>query len=320
MPVELTNFTVWGRGWFEDGWEGLRGFCVRHEIRGIELLAAGANVDTAPPSDLIFGVHLRSMGSWLPLAGVDVEGFGVGAARYAAAETYGELVRTRAAELAQVAELGPEYAVWHGSYAPFPQVLDGSAQLTHMEHLEVLARLTHDVLAEYEPPFRVCFENSFGVGLSLDEPDMVRWFVERLAGLPVGIAADIGHHLNTRRDIASPDEACRELSRVAGNLRERGVRLDVLHLHWTPPSLVPPDIEDETRRRCLSLERADERAAAASALYEQADQHRPLASDLLAEAVADAAPEWVVHELGAMTLEDHAAWLSLQAASMRRGM
>ncbi len=42
--IELTNFTVWGRQWFPDGWDGLRRFCAENGLSGIELLASGATI------------------------------------------------------------------------------------------------------------------------------------------------------------------------------------------------------------------------------------------------------------------------------------
>jgi hypothetical protein len=317
MPVELTNFTVWGREWFDDGWHGLRGFCAETGLAGIELLASGATPETAPPADLIRGVHLRSLGSWLPLVGVDLLDFGAGSNRYAACKTYAELVDMRAEELRQLAILSPDYVVWHGVYAPFPFMIGGRPRISAGTFLEHLARLVQDVCSQYRPPCRVLFENAFGVGVGPASVEATAAFLDQLSELPVGLVLDIGHHLNTRRDIASAEGACRELDRVTGVWREHGLVCEVLHLHWTPPQGVAPQLADEAMRDFADRAEASERAAVASGYFERSDRHLPLDDPRLAAAVAALAPTYVVHEMGALSLDEHRTWLVRQTAVMR---
>ena len=317
MPIELTNFTVWGRQWFEDGWDGLRAFCAEHGIAGVELLASGATQESAPPCDLIHGIHLRRLGSWLRLTGLETEGFGAGSPGYAAAESYGELVALRAEELRQAAIFEPQYVVWHASHPLLSQVLGESVLVSNAQFLELLARLVRDVLATYQPPCKVCFENCFGVGLAFDDLGAIRGFLDALAGLPVGLVLDIGHHLNLHREIASPQAACEELLRIAHALTDCGIAVEALHLHWTPPDIVPPDAWERVRSRCLDATDGEDCAAAASEFFEQCDRHYPLSHPLLQQAVGALKPNYVVHELGAMSLSDHALWLSVQCSALR---
>ena len=302
-PLELTNFTVWGKQWFTDGWEGLRAFCEAHGLAGVELLGAGLATELPPPAELVHGVHLLSLGSWLPLAGLPVQDFGDASGRYAELDNYEALVEARAAELRAAAVLEPEYVVWHGSYAPDKQRLPGGRGfLTTPRILSTLGALVRDVFAEYTPPFRVCFENAYGFGVGPDAVEATGEFLGNLADFPVGLVLDVGHHLNRDRDIATPEAACRELLRVGQEFAAGGVAVDVLHLHWTPPELVPEDLAPGSDAGCF---------------FEQCDQHRPLAHPLLAEAVGAVGPQIVVHEMGAMSLEDHSAWLTEQTTAMR---
>ncbi|MCE5219039.1 hypothetical protein LLH03_18645 [bacterium] len=300
----LTNFTVWGKSWFADGWCGLDRFCREHGLAGIELLASGATPEAAPPSELIGGVHLRSLGSWLPLAGVAATNFGEGSQRYARAESYGELVRLRAQELREAAVFEPQYAVWHACYTPVPQVFGGPVTLTSEQFLPLLARLVRDVLEEYRPSFPVCFENAWGVGLDYSDLDTLQAFAAALSDLPVGLVLDLGHHLNVRRHISTPAAACEELGRIAEGAERKGLSVEVLHLHWTPPE-APKSSEDGPP--------PDD----PTAFFADQDQHRPLVDAKLPQAVQRLHPQWVVHELGAMSLEDHDAGLRLQAGALR---
>ena len=317
MPIELTNFTVWGRQWFDDDWDGLRRLCAEAGLAGVELLASGATAETAPPLDLVRGVHLRSLGSWLPLVGVEIAEFANGARRYAACATYDQLVETRADELRQVAALAPDYAVWHGVYAPLLPRGDGHRSLSARQFLEYLAGLVRDVCSLYRPPYRLLFENAYGVGIGPAALDETATFLARLSDLPVGLVLDIGHHLNTRRDLDTPRAACAELKRVAQVWRQVGVKADGLHLHWTPPQVVPPQSPEEVMRAVAARRDAAGRAEVASVFFERSDRHFPLDHPDLAEAVESLAPDYVVHEMGALSLDDHRAWLSRQTAAMR---
>ena len=317
MPIELTNFTVWGRQWFEDGWEGLRRFCAEAGLAGVELLASGATPEMAPPLDLVRGVHLRSLGSWLPLAGLEVADFVDGDRRYAACTTYRQLVETRADELRQVAALAPDYAVWHGAYAPVYAGGDGHLSLSAGQFLEHLAGLVRDVCSVYRPPYRLLFENAYGVGIGPAAADETVAFLGHLTDLPVGLVLDIGHHLNTRRDLDTPRAACAELKRVAQAWRRRGLRADALHLHWTPPQVVPPQSPEQAMRDFAARKDAAARADVVSVYFERSDRHFPLDHPDLAEAVESLAPDYVVHEMGALSLDDHRTWLARQTAAMR---
>lgn len=317
MPVELTNFTVWGRQWFGDGWNGLRTFCAEAGLAGIELLASGATPETAPPVDLIRGIHLRSLGSWLPLVGVDVPDFGAGSNRYAACETYARLVETRADELRQLAVFDPDYVVWHGVYAPFPFLVSGRPRISAGHFLEHLAKLVRDVCSEYRPPCRLLFENAFGVGVGPAAMDETATFLDELGDLPVGLVLDIGHHLNTRRDIESSQDACHELLRLAESWCRHGLAAEVLHLHWTPPHEVAPQLTEEAVRDFASQAESTQREAVASSFFARSDRHLPLDGPRLAAAVGALSPAYVVHEMGALSLDDHRLWLMRQAKAIR---
>jgi sugar phosphate isomerase/epimerase len=303
--MELTNFTVWGREWFTDGWEGLRRFCAAHGLAGVELLANGAAEDCAPPRELIQGVHLRSLGSWLPLVGTHVPNYGHGGERYAQVRSYRELVAARLAELQEVAVFGPEYVIWHATYTPVPQVFGGPVQLDNATFLAHLAELVADVCERWKPPFRICFENAWGVGLEFDPAEVAAGFLQSLDGLPVGLALDIGHHLHTRPHLSTPEQACEELRRLAAGLQSAGIAVEVLHLHWTPPALKPAMLPD-----------AEAAPADADVFFPQQDQHRPLESPALEGAVAALAPRIVVHEMGAMSLAEHDEWLRRQRKAL----
>jgi len=317
MIVELTNFTVWGKPWFEDGWDGLRSFCAQHGLSGIELLGSGAKPDAAPPADLIGGLHLRSLGQWLPLAGLDVPEFGCGASRYAAAQGYEDLVQLRANELHHAAQFEPGYVVWHACYAPYPQMFGGPLILDADTFLERLAKLVRDVFAVYEPPFPVCFENGFGVGLNYERPRQVREFMDALNELPVGLVIDTGHFLNGHREFTTEEAACEALSGIATGLDAAGVRAQVMHLHWTPPELVPPGAWDQARALVLDGPHTEETVQEVSDFFARCDQHQPLTASPVRSMVQTFDPRIVVHELGAMSLHDHDAWLSLQTRALR---
>ena len=314
-PLELTNFTVWGRAWFPDGWRGLRRFCADCGLAGVELLAEGATPASAPPRELVRGVHLGALGSWLRLAGLDVAHFGSPAARFAGCGSYAALVRACAQELRGAAAFKPAYVVWHAFYTPFPQAFGGPRVLASAPFLERLADLVLETCTEVTPSFRLCFENGFGVGVGPHALDATAAFFERLRGLPVGLAFDLGHHLNICGRINSPAAACRELERVGHELAARGLPVHVLHLHWTPARLAGPPVWERARAGAADLE--PRIAQSASAFYEQTDRHLPLAHALLPQAVAALAPRYVVHELGAGSLPQHRAWLMRQARALR---
>lgn len=297
-PVELTNFTVWGKQWFEDDWAGLRRFCIATGMDGIELLSAGATPETAPPDDLIGSVHLGSLGNWLLLTGLTSQSLEPGMGKYDQMQSYDEMVALRAAELKQAAMFKPDYVIWHGSYV----TEDMESQPDLHEFLKRLAQLVSDTVEQSETNFLICFENAWGEGLSPDMLDTYPEFMEYCNGLPVGFCLDIGHHLNRHRDINTPEAACEELGTVAGKFASVDVKIDVLHLHWTPPELVPSEIPENIGKDCF---------------FALQDQHKPLVVPELHAAVAALAPRWVVHEMGAMTLEDHISWLTAQGNAMR---
>ncbi len=207
--VELTNIAVRSRTWFPDGWRGLRRLCTDCGLAGVELQVEGATPEASPPRELVRGVHLSALGSWLTLIGLDVPHFGAPAPRYAGCRCYRALVRACAQELQQAAALRPAYAVWHAYYTPYPQAFGGPRQLTSAPFLERLSELVLETVTEFAPPFKLCFENGYGVGVGPHALDSTAAFLDRLRGVPVGLVFDLGHHLTISGRGTSPGAACR---------------------------------------------------------------------------------------------------------------
>lgn len=305
-PVELVSYTVWGREWFPPGWEGLRAFLRERGLCGLELLGAGTDDPAArPPAGLVTGLHLKTPSE--PL--VD------------------EAARALSSQLAVARALEADYAIVHLNGLPAGAALPPSRwpdDRSARERLrDILARSWRGSAA----PF-LGLENSFGPGARLADPEELRRFLDELAreGIDARLAVDFGHYLLTESlaggwDGAMPeeDEALEAGCALARALGEAGVAVAVLHLHW--PGLIPPPawLVEEAGVEYAAADTAEERSAVVGRLFESVDRHQPLSLPATATLVAELAPQYVVHEVAAMSPVELASMLETQQGAMAGG-
>jgi hypothetical protein len=302
--VELVSYTVWGRDWFPPGWEGLRDFLCGCGLSGLELLGAGTGDRAArPPNDLVTGLHLKTPSE----------------------PTVREAAEALSRQFRVACDLEADYAVVHLNSLPVGAALPASRW---PEDRAARERLHATVAWSWSGGPFLALENSFGPGARLADLDALRGFFDGLEreGIDARLVLDFGHHLLALALAGQWEGAvpCEEAALEAGialahTLRQAGIDVSVLHLHW--PGAIPPPLGlvEQASAAYGAAATEEERSGVVDRLFESVDRHQPLSLPAVASLVAELAPEYVVHEVAAMSPAELASMLDTQRGAMRGG-
>lgn len=276
-------------------------------VDGLEILTG---LDPVDPSLRPYcgSVHLPYCGDWYgPASGkrpVDPS-FGDSRVSYLHyARDFDGIVDVLRRSMEVAAPLDPAYGVLHACSANLNEMICYDYSDTDAEVVDMLAEILNTVVSAFpggEPPITLAFENTWWPGLRLTDVGIYKRFADRLEFDDWGLCLDTGHLLFAMKGSDDEAGALEMLNRAVDGFSDDIMnRLITMHLHV-----------NTSRKNLLTLSDPnsasvpfEERMQRFYKLVGNVDQHRPFSDPGVKDLVARIDPDFVVHEMGAVVIED----------------
>ena len=285
-----------------------RAFCADGRYAdGLELLTGYEPAD-ASYKGVVGSVHLPYATDWYgPATGkrpVD-ESVDPGLIRY---RYYGrdesEILDSFITMMKVAEPFDPAYAVLHAGSANTDELLCYDYTDSDIDVIDKLAEILNQAVSRFpgeEPPFTLALENTWWPGFRATGPKGFKRLTQKLEFDDWGICLDTGHLLFTTKGSDDEAGAIEILNRVADTYPEEMIlRIVTMHLHLNTSATIHRTLCDDDCAR-LPLE---ERIQGAFKLIGNIDQHRPFSDPSIVEYVGRFDPDFIVHEMGAIVLEE----------------
>ena len=285
-----------------------RAFCADGRYAdGLEMLTGYEPVDTSY-KNLVGSVHLPYATDWYgPATGkrpVD-ESSNLDLLRY---RYYGwnadEIVDSFYRMMEVAAPLDPAYAVLHAGSANMDELMCYDYSDNDIDIIDVLAELLNRAVSRFpgeEPPFTLALENTWWPGFRATGPKGFRRLAQKLEFDDWGICLDTGHLLFSMKGSEDEAGALEILNRVADTYpEEMMLRVVSMHLHVNTSATILRTLADNDCAR-LPIEERIERTIK---LIGNVDQHRPFCDPSVVDYVERFEPDFIVHEMGAVKVEE----------------
>ena len=198
----------------------------------------------------------------------------------------------------------PAYAVLHAGSANMDELLCYDYSDSDMDVIDVFAELLNRAVSRFpggEPPFTLALENTWWPGFRAAGPEGYRRLVQKLEFDDWGLCLDTGHLLFTTKGSDDEAGAIEILNRVADTYPDEMISSIVtMHLHVNTSATIHRTLCDNDSAR-LPIE---ERMKRAYKLIGNVDQHRPFSDRSVLDYVERIDPDFIVHEMGAVKLEE----------------
>ena len=276
-------------------------------VDGLELLTGYEPVDTSY-KDVVGSVHLPYASDW----------YGPATGKRPADESLDpELLRYRyygrdRSEISDAlytamdaaAPLDPAYGVLHAGSASMDELLCYDYSDDDLDVIDVFADVLNQAVSRFpggEPPFTLALENTWWPGFRAESSKGFKRLASKLEFDDWGLCIDTGHLLFSLKGSDDEAEAIEILNRAADGYSEGMLsRIITMHLHLNVSRKVHRTLCDDNCAR-LPLE---ERISRAYKLIGNIDQHRPFSDPAILDYIERLDPDFIVHEMGEVKLED----------------
>lgn len=320
MPLPLSAGVLEEYG----GGERLKAELEEIGCQGVEAIWAQEPIPEDFPRELAVGYHLTFFTDWLDLYREDGrmlrEKYG---SLEEARRFYGGLgaeflMETYRADLARAQELGAKYVVFHVSDVSIEEGYTYRWRHSSEEVIDAAAEVVNALLGKEGAGLDFLLENLWWPGLTMTDPDLTGRLLEGIRSPGKGIMLDTGHLMNTNTDLVSQQEGVAYIHRmldVHGSLCRyiRGV-----HLHQSlsgayvrghtgaVPSGLPRD--------CLEQYGVNYRH------IQKIDCHQPWTAPEAASIVERLQPDYLTHELAAVSPGARRNAIIRQREAVRTGL
>lgn len=294
-------------GWFDHNWEQVNAFCQQRGFAGLEVFAPEAE-GCLIPEGLVKGVHLSYwLTPWLTDRKNNAGDF---------RSVHEEMVDTYVRELDRAGELGASYVVCHGGYVELAHAFDDEFPYTDEEVIEAITDLADGALRKSGANVAFLFENLWWPGLTLMQPALALSILEGIQHQNKGLVLDTGHLMNTNPRLTTELEAVAYVENVVARLDGSGESIRAVHLHKSVGSRLSPNEKSrmqETYQEALTL---DEQQRVVMHAIAKLDEHRPFEGPAIGSLIQNLAPEYLVYELSARSLEELERSISIQDTAL----
>lgn len=199
----------------------------------------------------------------------------------------------------------PAYGVLHACSANFDELYAREYSDKDIEVVSALCEIMNSAVSGFkggEPPFTIAFENLWWPGLRMLDASGFRYLEQHLEFDNWGLCLDTGHLLVATKESSSQAKAVEILHRKVDSYpNEMLDRIIAMHLHVNTSAeyiaSYVPDPEFGSKGHMA-------RYSSAYRHVTSMDQHRPFTDRGIVDVVERIAPDYVNHEMGAVTLED----------------
>ncbi len=285
-----------------------RAFCNDGQyVDGLELLTGYDPVDPSL-KDFCGSVHLPYAADWYgPATGkrpVDPSMDGA-LLRY---RHYGRDIDGIAAAIHRAMEvaapLDPAYGVLHACSANMDEMLCYDYSDSDEDVIDVFAEIVNRAVADFpggEPPITLAFENTWWPGLRFVDNRSFERLADRLEFDDWCLCLDTGHLLFALKGSDDEAGALEMLNRAVDGFSDDMLsRFVTMHLHVNTSRKNLRTLSDPNSASIP----IDERMDRVYDLIRNVDQHRPFSDPAVRDLVARIDPDFVVHEMGAVVIEE----------------
>lgn len=314
--LELINLSTWPEQleYFRSRQGGLAGFLREFDLDGVELIQAGPIEIPSYLKPYIRGWHLPFWPDWLDFycGNTDTLAFSFPdeecLSYYYGSTDPRELARIWARELSQAEALGAEYAVIHVANCTNRESFSYSFAAGDREVAEGFVLLLNEALANlkgssFRGRLKILLENLWWPGMTLLDPQIVRYLLENISYPRLGLVLDSSHLMNTNPSLTSQREAAAYILKVIDGLGPLASRIEAVHLNSSLSGSYVMDTKrrDEKGREPFSppenLWDFQNVFAKVSRHVSRIDPHLPFFDPSIRDILKKIRPAYLVHEL-----------------------
>lgn len=212
------------------------------------------------------------------------------------ASTPEEWVEVIRRNIKAAATLNPAYMVWHVANADMNEIFTWDFRYTSKEVLETTAEVFNKVADSVPETSMILFENLWWPGLKLTDPEMVRFFFDRIEAKNVGIMLDTGHLMNTNVELKNEQEAADYVCRTVDALGEMAELIKGVHFSCSLSGEYQKNFDFKIPK-VVNNEVIWKRVTGI-------DRHQPFTTRAAAQILNCVKPEYITHELAYNTLAE----------------
>lgn len=215
-----------------------------------------------------------------------------------------EIVAAVRTAMTVAAPMEPAYGVFHAGSANIDELLCYDYSDRDSDVIDVFAEIVNRAVADFpngEPPFTLAFENTWWPGLRFTDRRGFERLADRLEFDEWCLCLDTGHLLFALKGSDDEEEALEMLNATAdGYSNDMLSRIVAMHVHVNTSRKALRTLTDPNS---ASLP-VEERFGRVHKLIGNVDQHRPFSDPGIKDFVARMDPDFIVHEMGAVAIED----------------
>lgn len=320
MPLPLSAGVLEEYG----GGEGLRAELKETGCQGVEAIWAQEPIPEDFPRELAVGYHLTFFTDWLDLYREDR---GMLLEKYGSLEEvrrfYGGLgaeflMETYRADLARARKLGVRYVVFHVSDVSIEEGYTYRWRHSSEEVVDAAAEVVNALLGKEEAGLDFLLENLWWPGLTMTDPDLTERLLEGIRSPSKGIMLDTGHLMNTNTGLASQQEGIAYIHRMLDAHGGLCRHIRGIHLHQSlsgayvrgHTGAVPANLPQD----CLEQYGVNYRH------IQKIDRHQPWTAPEAASIVERLRPDYLTHELAAVSAGERRNAIIRQRKTVRTGL
>lgn len=297
---------------------GLKEYCRKNGIDGIEGIWGYEDLDYLNEKELIHGWHLIFFCDWLDFWKQDERAL---AKKFGSREIRGafymgknrnDFIKLFADDLERAERAGVKYVVFHVSDVSIEECYTYDWLHSDEEVIDNAVEMINLLLDGKDYDFDFLVENLNWPGFSMTKPDMTKRLMDGINYRKKGIMLDTGHLMCSDKEICSQDEG---IEYILENLEKHGdlcKYIKGIHLHQ---SVSGRYVKENTGFLPELPKDYFERFELCYKHILKIDTHRPFSTGRAAEIINFIKPEYVVHELSAQGKEEkHTAVMTQMAA------
>jgi hypothetical protein len=287
---------------------------------GIETIFNGKQSFGAKQSDLVVGYHLIFYPDWLDFWNQDISAlnrkfgspnvwkdFYLGSGR-------GSLLSQLHADLQRAQSLGAKYVVFHVSDVSIEEGYTYQWEHTDEAVIDASVELINLLLEGRDYSFEFLMENLQWPGFTFTRPELTEELISRVNYPKKGIMLDTGHLMCTNLELKDQEDGCRYVHRMLDEHGELCRYIRGVHLHQ---SVTGGYVKQSLKNQPVMKENYYERFAESYGHIGRIDTHQPFDSSEVRHLVERIAPEYLIHEINAGSLEEKKALIKIQQNALR---
>ncbi|WP_303863949.1 TIM barrel protein [Alkalibaculum bacchi] len=294
---------------FSGDYNKIKQFLKKHAMHGLELIQYSPWNDGVIPSSMIHGLHMRFWPMWLDFWRNDksklIKQFGEKSTwvHYYGGESRDAIIEHYQKELKDACAMGAKYVVFHVCHVQLEHSYTYSFDYTDSEIIEAFIEMINEVLEGFEPSFDLLLENLWWPGLTmLDKKNSTR-LMERIKYPNKGFMMDIGHLMNTNKELKREEEATDYILEVLDSLEDLAVNIKGIHLNSSLSG-------EYVKREIASYKGHDykgdffNRYVKAFSHISQIDRHTPFTHPSIKKVIDYVRPQYLVYEFISESLNE----------------